>query len=112
MYQIYYYYKQLLIYRPAQLVITERKCCHTGNLLPENFVFTIYFHCRLLLTQAKLASVATDCIFEAVLSSEGKFLPRYLLCSDYPGVTWLPALAVKFMEMVQNHTGPIPLPHS
>ena len=93
-----------MIYRPVRLVITERKCCHTGNLLPEKFVFMIYFHCSLLLTQSKLASVATDHIFEAVLSSEGKFLSWYHLCNNYPGATWLPVLAVKFTEMVQKVT--------
>lgn len=82
------------MYRPAQLVIAERKCCHTGNLLPENFVFTIYFHCSLLLTQSKLATVATDRILEVILSSEGKFLPWYHPCKNFPSVAWLPALAV------------------
>lgn len=85
------------MYWPAELLISERKCSHTGNLLPENFVFIIYFHWSLLLTQSKLASLANNHIFEAVISFEGKFLRGYRLCNDYPGAMWPPTLAVKFM---------------
>lgn len=36
-------------------------------------------------------------IFEAVLNSEGNFLPGYHLCNDYPGAMWPPALTVNCM---------------